>query len=107
MKIDVVRFMFIICLISVAPPGYLLRLDFRDQFRIEDSQDCRYDYLEVRDGEYGYANLIGKYCGTTFPPMLTSSDRYLWLRFYSDDNIEDLGFRAVYSLLPKPTSGEE
>lgn len=30
-----------------APLGFLVRLDFRDHFHIESSDDCKYDYLEV------------------------------------------------------------
>jgi len=33
-------------------------------------------------------------------------DRYLWLRFHSDENIEYSGFKAVYQFIPRPTSGE-
>ncbi|XP_065350494.1 neuropilin and tolloid-like protein 1 isoform X3 [Cloeon dipterum] len=87
-----------------ADPGHLLRLDFRDDFHLEPSEDCRYDYLEVRDGAHGYSTLIGTYCDNHFPPMLTSSDRYLWLRFRSDENIEYSGFKAVYQYIPRPTS---
>jgi neuropilin and tolloid-like protein len=67
--------------VIAAEPGHLLRLDFRDDFYIEPSDDCRYDYLEVRDGAHGYSTLIGTYCGNEFPPMLTSSDRYLCVEF--------------------------
>lgn len=28
--------------------GYQIRLDFRDKFRMEPSEDCKFDYLEVR-----------------------------------------------------------
>lgn len=87
-----------------APPGYLLRLDFRDEFRLEQSEDCRFDYLEIRDGAHGYSNLVGKFCGNKHPPPITSSDRYLWLRFVSDENIQYLGFRAVYWFVPRPTN---
>lgn len=87
----------------LASAGHVLRLDFRDAFRIEDSPDCRYDYLEIRDGEFGYDPPLGKYCGNNFPKMFTSSDRYLWLKFHSDENIEDTGFRAVYWEIPKPS----
>lgn len=34
-----------------APIGYLLRLDFRDHFKIEPSDECKFDYLEVDDRE--------------------------------------------------------
>lgn len=88
-----------------ATAGHLLRLDFRDEFHIEPSDACKFDYLEVRDGAHGYENLIGKFCGREFPPMMTSSGRFLWLRFHSDENIEYKGFSAVYESIPKPTSG--
>ena len=43
--------------------GFFVRIDFRDVFRIEPPNSegvCEYDYLEVRDGDQGYAPLIGK-----------------------------------------------
>ncbi|RZF33315.1 hypothetical protein LSTR_LSTR007660 [Laodelphax striatellus] len=89
--------------IITAESGNLLRLDFRDSFNVEPSEECRFDYLEVRDGAHGYSTRIGLFCGHDFPPVLTSSDRYLWLRFHSDETIEYSGFKAVYSQIPKPT----
>ncbi|XP_018351264.1 PREDICTED: uncharacterized protein LOC108753835 isoform X2 [Trachymyrmex septentrionalis] len=86
-----------------ADKGMLLKLDFRDEFKLEDSPDCRFDFLEVRDGQYGYSNLLGNFCGTNFPPEITSKTRYLWLRFHSDENIEGKGFKAVWNTIPRPT----
>ncbi|XP_043521392.1 uncharacterized protein LOC122534628 isoform X1 [Frieseomelitta varia] len=86
-----------------AKEGMLLKLDFRDEFKLEESADCRYDFLEVRDGQHGYSNLLGNFCGTNFPPEITSKTRYLWLRFHSDDSIEGKGFKAVWSMIPRPT----
>lgn len=86
---------------SLAQPQHMLRLDFRDEFHLEPSEECKFDYLEVRDGEHGYSPLLGRYCGHQFPPMLKSTSRSLWLRFYSDDNIEYSGFRAVYTSVPR------
>nr|XP_033333828.1 uncharacterized protein LOC117224798 [Megalopta genalis] len=86
-----------------ADKGMLLKLDFRDEFKLEESADCRYDFLEVRDGQHGYSNLLGNFCGTNFPPEITSKTRYLWLRFRSDDSIEGKGFKAVWSMIPRPT----
>jgi len=85
--------------------GYFVRVDFRDSFNIEppsNEQSCDYDYLEVRDGDQGYSPLIGKYCGSFFPPVITSSGRSLWLRFVSDGTIEYTGFKAVYHYIPNP-----
>ncbi|XP_053683658.1 uncharacterized protein LOC128733851 [Sabethes cyaneus] len=87
-----------------AQVGTLVRLDFRDHFHIEPSDDCKYDYLEIRDGAHGFSTLLGKYCGTNYPPMITSKDRFLWLHFHSDENIEYSGFVIIYDFVPRPTS---
>ncbi|BET00095.1 CUB domain [Nesidiocoris tenuis] len=89
-----------------APPGYYLKLDFRDRFDIEPSQDCRFDSLEIRDGPNGYDKLIGEFCGSVFPPIIYSSGRSLWLRFTSDENIESRGFKGVYEYIKRSTGTE-
>ncbi|KAK0174589.1 hypothetical protein PV327_010347 [Microctonus hyperodae] len=90
--------------------GMLLKLDFRDHFEMESAMavndknnECRFDYLEVRDGRHGFSTLIGIYCDKNFPPEITSKSRYLWLHFHSDDTIEYKGFKAVWSMVPRPT----
>lgn len=86
-----------------APAGFVLRLDFRDSFFIEPSDDCKFDFLEIRDGAHGFSTLLGHFCGNDFPPMIQSKDRFLWLHFHSDDNIEYSGFTIVYELIPRST----
>ncbi|XP_022244259.1 neuropilin and tolloid-like protein 2 [Limulus polyphemus] len=86
-----------ICIKEItAPYGYRIELDFRDNFHLEEANNCEYDYLEIRNGPHGYSDLLGRYCGSSFPPLLRSKDHRLWLKFSSDDSIEYLGFRAVY-----------
>lgn len=87
-----------------APQGFVLRLDFRDSFFIEPSDDCKFDFLEIRDGAHGFSTKLGQFCGNDFPPMIQSKDRFLWLHFHSDDNIEYNGFTAVYEFIPRPTA---
>ncbi|XP_012276257.1 neuropilin and tolloid-like protein 2, partial [Orussus abietinus] len=90
-----------------AERGMLLKLDFRDRFHLEDYKDERkeecYDYLEVRDGQHGYSDSLGMFCGNGFPRELTSNSRFLWLRFHSDDTIEYGGFKAIWNTIPRPT----
>lgn len=86
-----------------APYGYFIRVDFRDQFSLEESETCEYDRLEIRDGQFGYSDLIDVICGHNFPTEISSTDRYLWLRFKSDESIEYSGFRAVYTFIPLPS----
>uniref|UniRef100_T1HS84 Ubiquitinyl hydrolase 1 n=1 Tax=Rhodnius prolixus TaxID=13249 RepID=T1HS84_RHOPR len=73
-----------------------------DSFYIEPSDECKFDYLEIRDGANGYDPLVGSYCGRSFPPIIISTGRALWLRFHSDENAEYSGFRAVYEEVKKP-----
>lgn len=88
-----------------APEGHLIKLDFRDWFAIELSTDCKNDFLEVRDGQHGYNTPLERpFCGFDFPPMLTSTDRHLWIHFRSDENIEYKGFKAVFEFIPRPPS---
>lgn len=95
-----------ILLLVTAEPGHVLKLDFRNKFDLEYHKNCSYDFLEIRDGQHGYDKLKHKFCGSTFPDIVDSSSRYLWLRFKSDDSIEGAGFTAVYeSVLPE--SGEQ
>ena len=82
-----------------ALPGFTIHVDFRGTFNIEPSTECSYDFLEFRDGPFGYSRLIGTYCGNEFPPVIKSSSRFLWIRFKSDKNLGDLGFRALYSFV--------
>lgn len=100
-------------LFVAAEKGMLLKLDFRDRFELESMTpingkvgECRFDYLEVRDGQYGFSNLLGIFCDKQFPPEIISKSRHLWLRFRSDDTIEYQGFKAVWSTIPRPTSGK-
>ena len=86
-----------------AQPGFEIHLDFREKFDMESGKDkeCPYDYLEVRDGPFGYSQLFGRYCGKRFPPLLISKGRYLWLRFVSDKAANYGGFKGVYSFIKK------
>ncbi|KAH8275094.1 hypothetical protein KR018_011788, partial [Drosophila ironensis] len=87
--------------VITAPKGQIIRLDFRNSFNIEAKEECKFDFLEIRDGQYGFSTLLGKFCGTDFPPEITSRERYLWLHFHSDETIEYTGFSAVYEFLDR------
>ncbi|XP_018646499.1 neuropilin (nrp) and tolloid (tll)-like [Schistosoma mansoni] len=72
-------------------------LDFRGPFQFEPSADCINDYLEVRDGEYGFSPLIGRFCSDNRQlHSIKSTGQWLRLRFHSDFSIEKAGFQAVY-----------
>ena len=43
--------------------------------------------VQIRDGDQGYSPLIDKFCGSSFPPIITSSGGSLWLRWHDSLNI--------------------
>lgn len=141
---------------TTAPDDHVIQLDFRNNFNIELSPNCEYDFLEVkqtphgnqcaansalrhtmrpsqslliacaffplslshsishtfsvwlrsqvRDGKYGFSDILDKFCGNQFPSIISSSDKYLWLYFHSDDNIEYIGFEGVYNFTARPAN---
>ncbi|CAH1799471.1 unnamed protein product [Owenia fusiformis] len=57
------------CLWTInAESGSSVKLIF-NIFHLEGGSDCKYDYVEV----YGDQRLVGRYCGKTPPPTLTST----------------------------------
>lgn len=57
---------------------------------------------QVRDGKYGFSDTLGRFCGNQFPSIISSSDKYLWLYFHSDESIEYIGFEGVYNFTARP-----
>ncbi|XP_065052552.1 cubilin-like isoform X5 [Rhopilema esculentum] len=72
-----------------------LALDF-DLFDLEITSDCRYDYIEIRDGELPSDKLIGKYCGKDDVKGIRSTGNSLNIRFRSDQTSNFKGYRASW-----------
>lgn len=82
-----------------APSGKRVKLYF-NHFRLEGGVCSSNDYLEVRDGSSSTSLKKGAYCGG-YAPTITSSGRYLWLRFRSDSQLRYKGFQAQYEVISK------
>ncbi|MGH0144022.1 UNVERIFIED_CONTAM: hypothetical protein FKN15_047101, partial [Acipenser sinensis] len=81
--------------ISVVP-GHIVRLTFTS-FNMEFHHNCDYDYVEVYDnGTVATGTKLGRYCGRSAPPSLTSTDNMMTLLFVSDSSISTEGFSASY-----------
>ncbi|XP_068544100.1 tolloid-like protein 2 isoform X6 [Anas acuta] len=83
--------------ISVTP-GEKIMLNFTsmDLFK---SRLCWYDYVEVRDGYWRKAPLLGRFCGDKIPDPVISTDSRLWIEFRSSSNILGKGFFVVYEAI--------
>ncbi|TNN43019.1 Neuropilin and tolloid-like protein 2 [Liparis tanakae] len=85
-----------------ALPRQRIELRFDQSFYIEASFECRFDHIEVRDGPFSFSPLIDSFCGSASPGLVLSSGRFLWIRFFSDEELEGSGFRVQYSFTADP-----
>ncbi|XP_010710919.1 cubilin-like isoform X2 [Meleagris gallopavo] len=74
-------------------PGYLIRLTFAS-FNLPFDSSCRMDYLEIYDNST--MQKLGRYCGRSIPPSLTSGGNVMMLYFVTNSSISSEGFSANY-----------
>ncbi|XP_032380424.1 neuropilin and tolloid-like protein 2 isoform X1 [Etheostoma spectabile] len=85
-----------------ALPRQRIELLFDQTFYIEASFECRFDHIEVRDGPFSFSPLINRFCGSACPGLVLSSGRFMWIRFFSDEELEGYGFKVRYSFTADP-----
>ncbi|XP_046898167.1 neuropilin and tolloid-like protein 2 [Hypomesus transpacificus] len=85
-----------------ALPRQRVQLAFDKNYYIEPSFECRFDHIEVRDGPFGFSPLIDRFCGQKNPGLVTSTGRFMWIKFTSDEELEGLGFRIKYTFIADP-----
>ncbi|KAG7270532.1 hypothetical protein CRUP_026424 [Coryphaenoides rupestris] len=79
-----------------AEEGHVIRLSFRN-FSLEAQDVCEFDYLEIHDSaDTGAGRVLGRFCGTSLPPDLTSSGPQMTVVFVADEGVADSGFNATY-----------
>uniref|UniRef100_A0A8C9TFN9 Metalloendopeptidase n=1 Tax=Scleropages formosus TaxID=113540 RepID=A0A8C9TFN9_SCLFO len=76
-------------------PGEKIVLNFTTMDLYKSSL-CWYDYIEVRDGYWRKAPLLGRFCGDKVPELLVSTESRMWIEFRSSSNWVGKGFAAVY-----------
>lgn len=81
------------------PVGNLVHLEFQD-FALEGSRSCSFDFVEIRESGSENGTQISKLCGTTLPDPITSTYNELWLSFKTDGSYENRGFLANYTNIP-------
>uniref|UniRef100_A0A3Q3F7I7 Neuropilin (NRP) and tolloid (TLL)-like 2b n=1 Tax=Labrus bergylta TaxID=56723 RepID=A0A3Q3F7I7_9LABR len=63
---------------------------------------CRFDHIEVRDGPFSFSPLLNRFCGSASPGLVLSSGRFMWIRFFSDEELEGSGFQVQYTFTADP-----
>ncbi|KAM6461853.1 neuropilin-2 isoform 1-T1 [Liasis olivaceus] len=84
-------------IIYAPEPNQKIILNFNPHFEIE-KHDCKYDFIEIRDGDSENADLLGKHCGNIAPPTITSSGPSLYIKFTSDYARQGAGFSLRYEI---------
>ncbi|KAK3527969.1 hypothetical protein QTP86_013084 [Hemibagrus guttatus] len=72
---------------------------------LEFDHRCRYDFVELRDGDSIQSPLIGRYCGDKIPPPIRSSGNSLHIHFVSDGYNNYDGFSATFQELSGSSHG--
>ena len=87
----------------VTSRGYTIELKF-EEFNLENSGACLYDFVDVRDGSSEFSSLINRFCASSIIAPIRSSDNSLFIKFKSDSNVSETGFRASWRRVPFDTS---
>ncbi|KAJ8352762.1 hypothetical protein SKAU_G00242380 [Synaphobranchus kaupii] len=83
--------------ITAPEPSQRIVLNFNPHFELE-KLDCRYDFIEIRDGNSDGADLLGKHCSNIAPPAIISSGPVLHIKFISDYAHQGAGFSLRYEI---------
>ncbi|KAJ8010318.1 hypothetical protein DPEC_G00073800 [Dallia pectoralis] len=83
--------------ITALGPHQRILINFNPHFDLED-RECKYDYVEVRDGVDESGQLVGKYCGKIAPSPVVSSGNQLFIKFVSDYETHGAGFSIRYEI---------
>lgn len=82
------------------PVGFIVNLTFHS-FDLEQSQDCRADYVLIKQGKYAFeADEIGRFCGSSLPGMILSNHTKVYVDFVADSSGRYPGFHASYTAVP-------
>ncbi|XP_034033288.1 neuropilin-2a isoform X2 [Thalassophryne amazonica] len=84
-------------IITAPEPSQRIVLNFNPHFEIE-RLDCKYDFIEIRDGTSESADVLGRHCSNIAPPPIISSGPSLQIRFVSDYAHQGAGFSLRYEI---------
>ncbi|XP_061150373.1 neuropilin-1a-like isoform X1 [Syngnathus typhle] len=83
--------------ITAPEQGQKILINFNPHFDLED-RDCKYDYVEVYNGDDELAPMLGKFCGKIAPSPIISSGDHLLIKFVSDYETHGAGFSVRYEV---------
>ena len=83
-----------------SPDTSIVQITFHS-FDLQRSRNCRADYVELRQGRFIWrSTLIGRFCGSSLPSVITSNYSAVFVKFVSDMLGRYQGFRATAVAIP-------
>ena len=70
-----------------------------DEIAIEKEEGCPYDYMEILEGDGLHSTVIERHCGVLNRSLTIERNGSLSIRFVSDQDKENKGFRCSYDIL--------
>ena len=88
-------------------PGKVLNVSF-SRFHLETSNDCRFDWVQVNDGEDASARVVGRFCGdqTFRNGFFITTHHHLYIWFRSDHSVAGQGFQLNWNTTDPVCGGE-
>lgn len=80
---------------------HLMSVQF-EEFDIEPETNCEYDWLKIYDGSNTNAALLGTWCGSNSPGLVTATNTSgsLTFSFHSDGSETGTGWKATINCIP-------
>lgn len=78
------------------------------KFDLEQSRECRFDWLQIHDGRSSAAHSIGRFCGNQLPKggNIISTHNVLYLWFRSDNSTSHDGFELNWNSIDPVCGGD-
>lgn len=97
--------------VIMAPAGKSILLHWLS-FDLEGTNDCRFDYVEIRDelpagsgNTMQTRNPLHRYCGSALPEDMTTQSRMVTVKFVSDFSDGGQGFELSYRFVDRNVCG--
>ncbi|KAJ7392163.1 hypothetical protein OS493_013535 [Desmophyllum pertusum] len=93
--------------VITAPRGHYIELTFKTFDIHKDGRGCRYDYVEVRDGNSRDSPSLGRHCGTSVDDKFQTMSNHARIRLHTDGSRETQGFVLTWSSVTRVIATQE
>lgn len=81
-----------------APKGFVIQINVLN-FELELDSQCKYDFVKIYNNGSGDDEVIGPFCGTNMPKIITTTDNLATIVFESDSSTAKDGFTFTFNFI--------